>query len=127
MQRDAAAKTVEAERKPESRSSIRHEEPDILSQHPIVALQQTAGNRAVGRLLQAGLGVGRLANTGLSRAMVHSNSAEPSLGRIARKKRADSSPVTSALASAYFSGDHSTAARLVQSGKAAGAPMPEET
>jgi hypothetical protein len=58
MQREQAAKAAEAERKPES-SSLRRAQPRATSPHPILQLQQLAGNRAVGRFLQAKLRVGQ--------------------------------------------------------------------
>jgi hypothetical protein len=63
MQREAAGKAAEAERKPESRSAIRPQRSTVQSPHPILQLQQAVGNRAVGRFLQAKLLVSQPGDT----------------------------------------------------------------
>jgi hypothetical protein len=59
MQREAAGKAVEGERKAENVASFRSQRQATQSLHPILQLQQLAGNRAVGRFLQAKLRVGQ--------------------------------------------------------------------
>lgn len=55
MQRETSAKAVEADHKAESNASIGRDRSPAVSTHPILALHQLAGNRAVGRMLQAKL------------------------------------------------------------------------